>query len=664
MLLFAGASHGLGFGPPQATAVIGRPLSLSLPLQVQAGETFDAECVQVDVQLGDRRLPPYAVRWQVSAGSRADQPLLQVSTLGVLDEPVVAVQVSSGCPPRVSRRITLLTQLPGGSAQALAAGPDTADAAAPTPQRGVSTAAPRPLRNAATTRSRQPAGADSLRLDRLLAPPGVAATAGAAATLVAMAAPQPTPSTRLAAPAAVAMGVQVALADTATQAATDQIKLLEQQVQQVLTEARRQQDQLAQLRQRLSAAESANAWLPWLLLGLGGSAAMVAWLTLRVRRLQRELEHRHWSAAADKVQALAAADVAEAGAAPLLSPDQPLLSPRNGALAVAAAPDTPSAPQERAVAAQASAVTRPSNEFSLGTGVPPRPVSVEELLDLEQQVDFFLVLGQEQAAIDLLLSHVRSTGGINALPYFKLLEIYRQKGDEEAYERTRERFNQRFNAVAPAVDGDLMAGCCLEDYADVVLRLQRAWPQPLRAVAELESLLLRRADLEPFDLPAYREILMLHALVRDLPAGAMSPATTTVPKVALSPLPDPALPGLLADAEDAAVDLLLPLDDGPLDITVPHSQVSERASAQAMLAEWVFTRTSVPRAPAEADLTASLGRHNALAAVDLDLSDFAPAPREFTRPAAFTDIDHRRDSRLSDLDGLDEHTALPPTSRR
>ncbi len=37
----------------------------------------------------------------------------------------------------------------------------------------------------------------------------------------------------------------------------------------------------------------------------------------------------------------------------------------------------------------------------------------------------------------------------------------------------------------------------------------------------------------------------------------------------------------------------------------------------------------------------------------------SPAPREFTRPAAFTDIDMRRDRRLSDLGGLDEIDSDP-----
>jgi pilus assembly protein FimV len=543
------------------------------------------------------------------------------------------------------------------------------------PHRGHAAPASQHLRGAVAGR---PRNTDGLSLDRLLPAASGAAVAAAvgAAAVVAFAGPQRLPSVALQAlqvPDSVALAVPAALADAATQTATDQIKFLELQVQQVLAEARRQQDQLAQLRQHLSAADSANVWLPWLLLGLCASGLLMAWLALRVRRLQRELEQRRWTADADGLQALLTADRAEAGGAPLWASDRPMRSMRHAATAAAAAtaPDMTIAQPKMAAAAAPplAAPSRPSTEFSLGTGVQPRPVSVEELLDLDQQVDFFLVLGQEQAAVELLLSHVRSTGGTNALPYFKLLEIYCQNGDDEAYERTRERFNQRFNGFAPAVDGDLMAGRSLEDYPEVVLRLQRAWSQPLRAVAELDSLLLRRADLEPFDLPAYSEILMLHALVRDLPAGALHAATA--PKPALAPRPDPVLAALHSPADGQAyggVDLLLPLGDGPLDITVPHSQVSERASAQAMLAEWVFTRSAQAQTAADDAMAACaspvIERSDSLPLVDLDLSDFAPAPREFTRPAAFTDIDQRRDSRLSDLGSLDEGDALPTVSRR
>jgi hypothetical protein len=259
---------------------------------------------------------------------------------------------------------------------------------------------------------------------------------------------------------------------------------------------------------------------------------------------------------------------------------------------------------------------------------------------------------------------VRSTGGTYAMPYFRLLEIYRQQGDDEAYERTRERFNQRFNAFAPDLSGDLASGRTLEDYPEVVQRLQRAWTHPLRAAAELESLLLRRADLDPFDLPAYRDILMLHALVRDLPAG-LPPAATAAAAQA-TPAEAPAPSASIDAIPDAGVDLLLPLGDDGSAGPAPWLPLSERANAQAMLAQWVFTRASNPAVEAGTDAAAwstrPAGRPEAPMALDLDLSEFAPAPREFTRPAAFTDIDLRRDGHRSDLGALDNSDVPPPRS--
>jgi hypothetical protein len=145
-----------------------------------------------------------------------------------------------------------------------------------------------------------------------------------------------------------------------------------------------------------------------------------------------------------------------------------------------------------------------------------RDVSAEELIDLEQQAEFFVVLGQDEAAIDLLVAHLRDTGGASPLPYLKLLDIYRRRGDRAAYERTRDRFNHRFNAHAPGWDQPHTEGRALDDYPAVMHWIQQVWPKPLDAMAELESLLFRRDGGELFDLPAYRELLMLYAVARDL----------------------------------------------------------------------------------------------------------------------------------------------------
>ena len=147
---------------------------------------------------------------------------------------------------------------------------------------------------------------------------------------------------------------------------------------------------------------------------------------------------------------------------------------------------------------------------------PRRDLSVEELIDLEQQAEFFVVLGQDDAAIDLLMGHVRNTGGISPLPYLKLLEIYKRRGERSAYERIRERFNRRFNAYAPDWDADLMQGKSLEDYPGTMVKLEGLWAIPQRVMEVLDAMLFRRDESEEaYDLPAYRELLFLYSVARD-----------------------------------------------------------------------------------------------------------------------------------------------------
>ena len=82
-------------------------------------------------------------------------------------------------------------------------------------------------------------------------------------------------------------------------------------------------------------------------------------------------------------------------------------------------------------------------------GAPISELSVQALTDLAQQADFFVALGQDDAAVDLLMGLVRSDAQTGAMPYLKLLKIYRRRGENDAYERIRERFNRRFNVSAP-----------------------------------------------------------------------------------------------------------------------------------------------------------------------------------------------------------------------
>ncbi|MEO6407912.1 MAG: hypothetical protein ABIO45_04075 [Burkholderiaceae bacterium] len=143
-------------------------------------------------------------------------------------------------------------------------------------------------------------------------------------------------------------------------------------------------------------------------------------------------------------------------------------------------------------------------------------LSVEELFDLEQQADFFLALGQEDAAIDLLLGHARGPGATSPMPYLKLAEIYRRRGDREGFEATREGFNQRFNAQIGAWDEPVSEGLALDESPELLRSIQSIWIRPGDAAALIETLVWRTDEPRPpVDLAAYRDLLFLYAIARD-----------------------------------------------------------------------------------------------------------------------------------------------------
>jgi pilus assembly protein FimV len=268
------------------------------------------------------------------------------------------------------------------------------------------------------------------------------------------------------------------------------------------------QKSLEQMQQRVRAVEAdryANPLvyvLTFVCLLLAAALAAMWWL------------RRHDRAAA----AWRAAQPAPGAAAPPL-PDDALAAPEPSAPVdrvpaqppPSITPDPDSSPP--APIAPAMPLRTPEPDVAIA---PRSPMSANELIDLEQQAQFFVVLGQDEAAIDLLMGHVRSTGGVSPLPYLKLLEIYRRRSEREPYDRIRERFNRRFNAYAPEWTVDPELGRSLEGYPEVMKRLQDAWSRPSQAMELLDAALFRRDAGPTFDVPAYRELLFLYSTAHDL----------------------------------------------------------------------------------------------------------------------------------------------------
>ena len=334
---------------------------------------------------------------------------------------------------------------------------------------------------------------------------------------------------------AVALAASAARAQaSAATAASQRISALEASVAALREEARANRELAAQARQRLAQVQDPGYWTMALLAAVLLLTGIAAWLAWRLNGTQRARQ-LDWQAAAvaepevqDAVAELApsrqrtlpAPFVDSELRAPETTPVHPRPAPAWSDTATASAPVAPPQRVEPAFnelkpppVAQRTEVMPP--RFGVGEG-PARDVTIEELIDLEQQAEFFVVLGQDESAVDLLVEHLRHTGGGSPLPYLKLLEIHHRQGHRGEYERLRLRFNQRFNAYAPEWDADMQAGRTLESYAGVVPRLQQVWSRPLDAMAELEALLFRKSRGDLFDLPAYRDVLLLYSLARDL----------------------------------------------------------------------------------------------------------------------------------------------------
>lgn len=562
----ATSASALGIGRSTNNTVLGQRLDFNVVLRQEPDEFVDVECVSAEVTAGDNRVPPPLVRVSLDGDGNSRERNLRVTTTALIDEPVVTVTIGVGCPPRLSRTFVTFVDPPSvqlaQQAPAPATAPAPAPAAAPAPSTGTPMAAvapppatqpsaadepPRRARPAQRTAPRPRAASDARPAAPVTLPPAsrprtpttqtarsaAPAPAGPRLRLEAAAPVAPTRSNeaalqaeRAAIAAAAASAAAAAAAEAASAAAAQdaaRLKLLEDSLAKLRAEAAATNESLVTLRARVQQAEAQRYANPLVYTLAGLVAVLAALLATVMWRHSRERQAQWWAAEQASGRAEAAPTPSRAAEARDSGMDSRFGDSQGGASVIESLPPTPTLSPE----------TRPA------VAEPRREVSVEELIDLEQQAEFFVVLGQDEAAIDLLMNHLRSTGGISPLPYLKLLEIYRRRGEHEPYERIRERFNRRFNAYAPEWGADPSQGKSLEAYPEVMSRIAALWDTPQRAMDELEALLFRRDEGETFDLPAYAEVLFLYSLARDRLGR-----------------PD--------DAQASAVDILLPLD-GPSD---------------------------------------------------------------------------------------------------
>lgn len=516
LLLAPLGAQALGLGRPQVLSELGKPLDVRVPLTLADGEQLGESCMRAEVMAGDARVP--AGLLQIRVEGEPGQQRIRLVSLVRIDEPALRITLALGCPLRLTREFNAFVDPPASASVAapvVAAAPENA---APPP-----VSAPQPVAQVKVESAPRPA-----------------------------AKPRPRPRSRPSGPKLVLERPEVLVEAPSVQAAASaptmemtpeleaQIAALEQTVAQLRTELQ------ARLQAEAASAPAAAASvampvpvaaspaasvrsahyrdpLTWLgTLGLGLLAGAGAYHLSRWRDERRRRERAYWRAVR------AAEGAGEPGAH--ASPAAPGIAPQVQAPAVSL-PDegqhTVTRPQPRpiawppAVAPVASAAPTPLATQPLHPETPPllsqQLTVADELLDLCQQVDFLKLLGQQDAAADLLLARMKQAY-IGAMPLLMLMEMCQQRGDAGAFAELAAQYGRQVGAEPPPWSQSLSRGRGLDTCTSVMAHLQVVWPDPLAAMQMVQDLLARGGGpgVQQFELPAYGDLLMLYGVARDL----------------------------------------------------------------------------------------------------------------------------------------------------
>lgn len=339
-------------------------------------------------------------------------------------------------------------------------------------------------------------------------------------------------------------------ADLAARDARDaqRLQALEASVKNLLAAASRNEASLLDLKSRLQQAESER----YLNLGVYGLIALllailtgIALLLARGRGQARASGGNWWGGVEQQAPQAAASQVApgsprSSGFTPASAP-APLSGPDS--LPVA---DVPPLPQGRRVGPRSVAGPVTQADVSLVemsestfdrlmqsgathsavrkprvpetgqplTGSGGKLKSSDELIDVRQQAEFFVSLGQTDQAVRVLENRIGESGESSPLAYLDLLKIFHSLGLRDDFRQVCQDFSRLFNARVPDFPGFADEGKGLEEYPDVIASIVDVWGTP-GVFAVIENCVLRDERHAPsglLDLAAFRDLLLLHAV--------------------------------------------------------------------------------------------------------------------------------------------------------
>ena len=623
LLLIAFGSQALTLGRASSSALIGRPLDLAIAVQVDAGETAAALCFDAEVFHGDVRQDPVRVKVLVEPTAQPNMLNVRVLSATAVDEPVVTVYLRTGCGQKTTRRYVLLADFPSELTSSPAPSKLNPN---PLPAAGAVLAAPVAAADKGDLGPRKPRSSEPQSPSNPRAPAKTAAlpSKGAAVTSgrpVERRAGQP----RLQLDPLELFSDRIANLDSAVtfDAPPDaleniqKIKTLEDSLSSLRLLASKNEASLSDLQTRLQKAES-NSFsrqTGYLLMALALAclAALAAAAVLWWRQRPAPVSEGWWGNAGAEASAVSPVPAtkktvdtvpAKLATDPVLSQWPSSSHSRSRSVSRFGSSELPRSGfgvnvnmtemSDSAFKDFMPPGTQPGRSSKVADTTPvvapaPRPardLNSETILDIRQQAEFFVSLGQTERAAQLLRREIKESEEANPFVYLDLLALFHSLGLKSEFQQLRESFEHLFCCRIPAFTFFKNRSLDLESYPEVLAHIVGIWGQP-DVLVWLESCIFQipgRNGSPGFDLAAFQDLLFLHAVARirsESPdsqsggkpgAGAVFPSTRAQPATPPQALPPfDALDLDLSSPADALEKAVKPVSspDEPLPFLMP-----------------------------------------------------------------------------------------------
>ena len=557
-------SAALTVGRVRGAAWIGQPLSVSVPVQLDSGSTDTNLCAEADVYYADALKDPSRVRVQQTPSAQVNTHIVQIDSAVTIDEPMVTVYLRVGCGQKVARRYVMLADYPSlhtstDASEAVldAVATSTAvDTPAELQATTLDTAAPPPVADTAAEvaeaakapRAKQQGQrkverSKSAQQQKTLAQPNPVVQAPAVS---AKSSPAPVQSPtspqrpRLKLDPLENLSERIKTLETTTTAIpledivrdAQRIQQLQGDVKKLLEQAAKNEATLTQMRERLEKAEAdrASTTLVYALAALV-LACLAALAVLWNRLSPTTVTQYKWSSSPKYEDEDEDDEVVPPPRVPSVPPTE-VAATKPVTVAATAAPRPESTLEmelvemdvaEDAYSALAEIPITPSTAPTqsdsvplpmLGAAVSVYDFNSESQFDLRQQAEYFDSLGKTDEAIEMLENRIRANSKDCPLVYLELLRIANVRNLKTDFRQFRDECMQAFNVAVPEFALFRSEGSTLDAYPDLLAHIEKLWSSP-KALEVLESCIIRdpwEKNAKPFDLAAFKELVMLHGL--------------------------------------------------------------------------------------------------------------------------------------------------------